>query len=153
MVVVGLTPILNVSDVPASLAWFEALGWSRTFTYGPCGPIEGARDSDEHGRAGFAGICSNKESGAATIFLCHDAQGSRDATPARFPGDELVGGVWMSWWVDSLTAFAALHATCVAAGFVITKPPEDEAWGVREFHLRHPDGHVFRVSASLECAG
>jgi hypothetical protein len=23
-------------------------------------------------------------------------------------------------------------------------------WGVREMHLRHPDGHVFRIGKSLE---
>jgi hypothetical protein len=28
--------------------------------------------------------------------------------------------------------------------------PTDEPWNVREFHLRHPDGHTFRVSAGLE---
>jgi len=27
-------------------------------------------------------------------------------------------------------------------------PPTDEPWGVREFHLRHPDGHTFRVGAN-----
>ena len=26
-------------------------------------------------------------------------------------------------------------------------PPTDEPWGVREFHLRHADGHTFRISA------
>ena len=31
----------------------------------------------------------------------------------------------------------------------ITYPPTNEPWGVREFHLRHPDGHTFRVSAGL----
>ena len=25
-----------------------------------------------------------------------------------------------------------------------TWPPTDEPWGVRELHVRHPDGHVFR---------
>jgi hypothetical protein len=29
----------------------------------------------------------------------------------------------------------------------VTHPPTNEVWGVREFHLRHPDGHTFRVSA------
>jgi hypothetical protein len=28
--------------------------------------------------------------------------------------------------------------------------PFDAPWNVREFHLRHPDGHIFRVGASLE---
>jgi hypothetical protein len=28
-------------------------------------------------------------------------------------------------------------------------PPTDEPWGVREMHVRHPDGHVFRISKGL----
>ena len=35
----------------------------------------------------------------------------------------------------------------VALGYEIAMEPTDESWGMREFHLRHPDGHVFRVSA------
>ena len=31
----------------------------------------------------------------------------------------------------------------------VTYPPTDEPWGVREFHLRHPEGHTFRVGAPL----
>ena len=38
-------------------------------------------------------------------------------------------------------------ATALSLGYTITYPPTDEPWGVREFHLRHPDGHMFRVSA------
>ena len=29
-------------------------------------------------------------------------------------------------------------------------PPTDEPWGVREMHVRHPDGHVFRISHPIE---
>ena len=32
---------------------------------------------------------------------------------------------------------------------IVTYPPTNEPWGVREFHLRHPDGHMFRVRAGL----
>jgi hypothetical protein len=35
-------PILNVSDVRASLAWFETLGWETTFVW-----------DDDHGEPGF----------------------------------------------------------------------------------------------------
>jgi hypothetical protein len=31
-------------------------------------------------------------------------------------------------------------------------PPTDEQWGVREMHVRHPDGHVFRISQGIEGA-
>ena len=35
---------------------------------------------------------------------------------------------------------------CASAGLEITYPPTKEPWGVREMHVRHPDGHVFRIS-------
>jgi hypothetical protein len=28
-------------------------------------------------------------------------------------------------------------------------PPVDEPWGVREMHVRHPDGHVLRISRGI----
>jgi hypothetical protein len=34
----SLTPILDVSDLGASLEWFEALGWERGFAWGADGP-------------------------------------------------------------------------------------------------------------------
>ena len=37
-----------------------------------------------------------------------------------------------------------------AAGLEVTFPPTDMPWNVREMHLRHPDGHVFRVSRGFE---
>jgi uncharacterized glyoxalase superfamily protein PhnB len=143
----GLTPVLNVRDVPASLAWFEPLGWGRGFTWNDGGSIEGARDRDEHGPAHFGSVCA----GDTSIFLCRGGQGSRGTIMPRFPGDDDTDGVWMSWWLDSPASLDALHAKAVELGYVVTMPPRDEPWGVREFHLRHPDGHMFRVSASLAC--
>jgi uncharacterized glyoxalase superfamily protein PhnB len=40
----------------------------------------------------------------------------------------------------------AIHRSCVARGLDVTMAPTDEPWGVREMHVRHPDGHVFRIS-------
>jgi hypothetical protein len=37
----------------------------------------------------------------------------------------------------------------VQLGYDVARAPTDEASGVREFHLRHPDGHTFRVSSAL----
>jgi hypothetical protein len=28
---------------------------------------------------------------------------------------------------------------------------DNEPWNVREMHIRHPDGHVFRISKGIEC--
>ena len=127
-----VTPILNVSDVRASLAWFGQLGWETTFTWD--------RD-DAPGEPSFAGICC----GHAEIFLCRDGQGSRATHRANAPFDESTGGVWMSWFLGSLDEVDAMHARALELGLDVTMPPTDEPWGVREFHLCHQDGHTFRI--------
>lgn len=145
MPVHSVTPVLNVRSVPASFAWFERLGWKRGFAWNSGGSIEDAADRNAHGEAGFGSVCSDK----ATIFLCCGGQGSRGTILPRFPGDDQTDGVWMSWWMGSPVEVDALHAAAVASGMTVTYPPTNEPWGVREFHLRHPDGHMFRVSAGL----
>jgi uncharacterized glyoxalase superfamily protein PhnB len=74
--------------------------------------------------------------GDIRIFLCVGAQGGR--------GDD---GVWLSIFVDDVDA---VHSRCVREGLEITRQPVDEVWGVREFHLRHPDGHIFRIGTGTE---
>jgi len=129
----SVRPILNVSDVRESLAWFEALGWKTTFVWG-----------EGEGEPGFAGTGC----GDAEIFLCLDGQGSRGMHAPAFPFDETTGGVWMSWFLGSPDQVDAMHSLCIELGVQVTMPPPtDEPWGVREFHLRHPDGHTFRVGA------
>jgi hypothetical protein len=125
-----ITPILNVSDVPASFAWFEKWGWKKCWDWGTP-PTFGAVGSGE-----------------CEIFLCQGGQGSRGkgANNATFgpDGDETADkGVWMSVWVEDVDE---VHRQCVAAGLDVTFPPDDMPWHVREMHVRHPDGHVFRVS-------
>ena len=39
----------------------------------------------------------------------------------------------------------AAYAAAIAAGAEIVHPLTDEAWGVRRFFLRGPDGHVINV--------
>jgi catechol 2,3-dioxygenase-like lactoylglutathione lyase family enzyme len=129
-----VTPILNVSDIAASFAWFEKLGWRKCWDWGSP-PTFGAVGSGE-----------------CEIFLCQGGQGSRGkgANAATFGpcGDETVDrGVWMSVWVDDVDE---VHRHCVATGLEVTFPPTDMPWNVREMHVRHPDGHVFRVSKGTE---
>lgn len=151
MSVQSVTPILNVSNVGDSFEWFEKLGWKRGFSWNQGGMIgegEAALGANEHGPAGFGSVCS----GQGQIFLCCGAQGSRGTINPKFPGDDATDGVWMSWWMESVADVDDLHTKATAAGMTITFPPTNEPWGVREFHLRHPDGHTFRVSAGLgEC--
>ncbi|WP_428276477.1 bleomycin resistance family protein [Candidatus Palauibacter sp.] len=130
----GLTPILNVSDLQESFAWFERLGWRKSWDWG---------DPPD-----FGGVVS----GDSQIFLCQDCQGGRGrgAVEKTFgPGgdDAADRGVWMSVWVDDVDA---VHQRCVEQGLEVTWPPTDMPWGVRETHVRHPDGHVFRISRGVD---
>ena len=96
----------------------------------------------------FGGVCS----GECEIFLCENAQGGRgkSALEKTFgPGgdDSADRGVWMSIWVDDVDT---VHQRCLEQGLEVTWPPTDMPWNVREMHVRHPDGHVFRISRELE---
>ena len=148
MAVEKITPILNVSDIARSFDWFEQLGWKRSFAWNDDGLIGEGADAateNEHGPAGFGGVCQ----GDVTLFLCVGAQGSRGTIEPKHPGDDGTDGVWMTWWVSSRQEVDDLHARAVECGMQVTLPPNEEPWGVREFHLRHPDGHTFRISCGL----
>lgn len=129
----SLTPILNVSNLSESFAWFARLGWWKRFEWGNP-PDFGAVHSDK-----------------CDIFLCQDAQGGRGkgSAPRTFgrDGDEKGDrGVWMSIWVDDVDE---VHQHCLAQDIEVTWPPTDMPWYVREMHIRHPDGHVFRISQGI----
>jgi len=131
MQVNSITPILNVSDILESFKWFESLGWKIGFQWGE--PV------------GFGSVCN----GDVEIFLCQGAQGGRGKgsnTSTNGAGERGDSGVWMSLWVSSVDETFEL---CQAAGAEITFPPTDMPWNVREMHIRHPDGHVFRVGQGL----
>jgi len=129
-----VNPILNVSDIQESFAWFEKLGWKKGWDWGE--PVS------------FGGVCS----GDVEIFLCEKGQGGRGRGPAKMtfgPTGDQTGdkGVWMSLWVEDVDA---TYKHCLAQGLDVTYPPTDMPWNVREMHVRHPDGHVFRISKGLE---
>lgn len=147
----GITPVLNVSSLVASLRWFEGLGWKRGFTWNEGGMIKGAADADSAGPARFASVCGHEEGSdeGGQIFLCQDGQGVRGGKPARFDGDDDQGAVWMSVWLPTPADVDAAHALAVKRGVTVLWPPTDEPWGVRECRIMHPDGHVFRLSAGL----
>jgi catechol 2,3-dioxygenase-like lactoylglutathione lyase family enzyme len=124
-----INPILNVSDLAASFDWFARLGWGKNWQWG---------DPPDFGSVG---------SGECEIFLCVDGQGSRgrgDNTRTMGPGgdDRADRGVWLMVWVDAVDP---IHQRCLSAGLEVTFPPTSMPWGVREMHVRHPDGHVLRI--------
>jgi catechol 2,3-dioxygenase-like lactoylglutathione lyase family enzyme len=127
MVARQVIPILNVSSLPASFEWFAKLGWARHWDWGDdAGPTFGA-----------------VVSGECEIFLCLEGQGGRGRDGGVDGGGE---GVWLSVWVDSVDA---LHDRCAGEGLDVVRPPQDEPWGVREMHVRHPDGHVLRITQPI----
>ena len=124
-----LTPILNVSNLQESFAWFEKLGWKKVWDWG---------DPPDFGSVG---------SGHFEIFLCQNGQGGRGkgSTTKTFgaDGEDRSGsGAWMMIFVDDVDA---VYQRCLAEGFEVTWPPTDMPWNVRERHVRHPDGHVLRI--------
>jgi hypothetical protein len=129
-----LTPILNVSNIVESFSWFEKLGWTKGWDWGD--------------PPTFGGVCS----GECEIFLCENGQGGRGRADTKMTfgpeGDDSADkGAWMSIWVDDVDAE---YRHCIEHGLEVTWPPTDQPWNVREMHVRHPDGHVFRISQSLE---
>jgi len=129
-----LNPILNVSSIVESVAWFDKLGWKKSWDWGD--------------PPTFGGVCS----GQCEIFLCEDGQGGRGKGDNRMTfgpeGNQSADkGVWMSIWVDDVDSE---YRHCVEQGLDVTWPPTNHPWNVREMHVRHPDGHVFRISQSLE---
>jgi catechol 2,3-dioxygenase-like lactoylglutathione lyase family enzyme len=129
----GITPILNVESLPESFAWFEKLGWQKHWAWGEP-PTFGAVIS-----------------GTTEIFLCQNGQGSRGGPMPREAWDNQAGSTWMSWWVSSPAEVDAMYELALKLGITAPFPPTDMPWNVRECHIRHPDGHTFRVSAGLEC--
>lgn len=130
----AINPVLNVTDLLATITWFEQWGWRKLWDWGT--------------PPTFGAVGVGKE---LCIFLCQNGQGGRgrgsNTTTFQHEGDEQGDkGVWMSVWVDDVNA---VHQQCLAANLDITFPPTDMPWGARETHLRHPDGHVFRISQNL----
>ena len=136
-----LTPILNVSNIAESFAWFEKLGWKKAWEWG---------DPPD-----FGGVCS----GDCEIFLCENGQGGRGkGTGMTFgpEGDQSADkGAWMCILVEDVDA---VYRHCVAEGLEVTWPPTDMPWHVHlaqmPWHIGrrpgHFDGHVFRIGHGLE---
>ena len=133
MNVIGLTPILNVTNIAESFAWFEKLGWQKLWEWG---------DPPNFGAVG---------SGHSEIFLCQNCQGARGGPMPSEAWDNQAGSVWMSWWLETPAEVDAVYELALQLGIVAPFPPTDMPWSVHECHIRHPDGHTFRVGANLEC--
>ena len=130
----AVTPILNVSDLAESFSWFERLGWRKLWDWG------------EPPTFGVVG------SGNVELFLCEGGQGGRGRGPNKLTFGEEGGqtgdkGCWMSIWVEDVDA---VYRQAIEQNIDVTMPPDNMPWNARELHIRHPDGHVFRISQGIE---
>jgi len=129
----AVNPILNVSSFAQSVDWFKKLGWEVAWQWG---------DPPR-----FGAVCA----GEVEIFLCEGGQGGRGRGSNRqtfgsWDNEIADKGCWMSIWVDDVDA---IYEHCLEQGLDVTWPPTNHPWHVREMHLRHPDGHVFRIGKGL----
>jgi len=69
------------------------------------------------------------------LFFCEGGQGN--------PGS------WMSIFIEHVDDYAQIIK---AAGADIVYGPVDEPWGVREIHVKDPDGNIIRFSTGIETA-
>ncbi len=123
MNVQGVIPILNISNLQESFAWFAKLGWTKRWDFG---------EPPDFGAVG---------NGTCEIFLCEDCQGCR----AGHGGT----GTWLGWFVSTPAEVDAAYALAQQKGVTVAQPPWNTPWNMRELHVRHPDGHIFRIGAGL----
>jgi catechol 2,3-dioxygenase-like lactoylglutathione lyase family enzyme len=128
----ALTPILNVSDMQESLEWFRKLGWHKAWDWGD--------------PPTFCSVGNGK----CEIFLCLNGQGGRGRGMAQsnyrsFSNEAADQGAWISIWVEDVDA---VDQMCLDQGVEVSWAPMDMPWDVREMHIRHPDGHIFRISCA-----
>lgn len=71
--------------------------------------------------------------GDAELFLCQKGQGQ--------------SGTWLYLFVDGIDEYCA---EIRKRGAELISGLADEPWGMREIHVRDPDGHVLRIGTSLE---
>jgi RimJ/RimL family protein N-acetyltransferase/uncharacterized glyoxalase superfamily protein PhnB len=117
--VFNVQPVLVCADVPAAIRFYrDSLGFSVDFTVG---------DPPVH--AGVA--LGDWSSESANIQLASAPERAAVASPGR-----------MYFMADA--RIDELHETFVSNGVEIQDPPETHPWGMREFSLVDPNGHVLR---------
>ena len=126
----GVQPVLPVADAARAARYFcEVLGFELDFIAGE--PPSYARVRIGAGHRGEPGW---GDPVYLRLWQCH----LRDARPWR---GEIV--IYVGHDLDGL------HAAYVRRGVVVVEPPQSHPWGLREFAVREPDGHVLRFSGYL----
>jgi hypothetical protein len=142
MKVEQVVPILNVSDVEASFAWFAKMGWSTRFQW----------DAEDPGAPpGFGGVsCDGCE-----IFLCRDGQGSRGPganVRTGDPGRRPAGGQGRLG-VDLGRRRGPRPRTLLGRALGGHAPADRRAVGCARDARAAPRRHVFRISRERSATG
>lgn len=122
----GVQPVLWVDDVPAAVAWYrDVLGFEVDFVAG---------DPPVHARVSSG----DRERGYAV----------RLRLVLREPGDVASGTSYD--WIHVGSRLDELCERYRAAGVDVVSGPIDRPWGLREFRIRDPFGHLHCFVAEIE---
>jgi uncharacterized glyoxalase superfamily protein PhnB len=126
----GVQPVLPVADAARAARYFcDVLGFELDFIAGE--PPSYARVK--------MGVRQKGEAGwGDPVYLRLWQCGGQDARTWR---GEIV--IHVGHDIDGL------HAAYVRRGVTIVEPPQSQPWGLREFAVREPDGHVLRFCGYL----
>ncbi|WP_038218341.1 bleomycin resistance protein [Xenophilus azovorans] len=149
----GVQPVLPVSDVTRAARWFrDVLGFELDFVAGE--PPSYARVKSDPSGNRFALARSPK--GDAFSSWGGPAMKKGDRTY----GDPVYIRLWQhsgreaSPWRGEIVIHVGhdidgLHAAYVKRGVDVIEPPQSQPWGLREFAIREPDGHILRFCGYL----
>lgn len=126
----GVQPVLPVADVTRAARYFsDVLGFELDFIAGE--PPSYARVKKGVRKPGEAGW-------GDPVYLRLWQCNTRDVRPWR---GEIV--IHVGHDIDGL------HAAYVTRGVTVIEAPTSQPWGLREFAIREPDGHVLRFCGYL----
>ena len=116
-----LQPMISVSDINASLAWFEKLGFTTDYTV----PLP-------DGSIGHAGMSRGPQ---VQIMLA--------------PSPATVGSTGLELYIYAGEGVDACYAAATGAGIVAEGEPQDQFWGDRIFTVKHPDGYTIMFAQTV----
>ena len=115
--ILSAEPQLFVSDVRATCAWFEELGFETMFVWGE--PASYAQVARDNGRINLRHVDES-------VFAPGIRERERDLLAATFTVDDM----------------AELYEEFEAAGASFHQELQTEEWGARTFILADPDGNL-----------
>jgi uncharacterized glyoxalase superfamily protein PhnB len=122
----SVNPTLTVNDIQASVAWYrDVVGF---FV---------AEEMQQDGKLAGAIL----KAGAVEIFLTQD-----DFAKGR----DRQKGVGFRLYCTTAQDVDELAAAIQARGGVLAQPPQDRAWGTRDFALTDPDGFQISISTPMQ---